>query len=76
MTEHQIKSAKKESFKKFIKEKLNRKASDFLINYKQNENHSKLSKLKIQSVFKFQNYLKSVKLSTKEKRLLFHCEQE
>ena len=71
LTEHQIKSMKKISFKKIIKEKLKIKASEYLFSYKENENRSKLYKLKLKSKFELQKYLKSEKLSTKEKRLLF-----
>ena len=62
---------KKLDFKKLIKEHLKRKASEYLYNYKENENRSKLSQLKAKSKFQFQKYLKSEKLSNKEKRLLF-----
>ena len=50
---------------------MKKKASEYLFSYKENENRSKLSKLKLKSKFELQKYLKSEKLTTKEKRLLF-----
>ena len=47
---------------------MNEKASNFLLNYKPKQNRSKVKNL---TKFSFQNYLKSDKLSTKEKKLLF-----
>ena len=57
---------KKDVFKKFLKDKLNIKATEFLFTYK--EKHSKTKNLKS---FALQTYLKTAKLSTKEKKLLF-----
>ena len=59
---------KKYAFKKYVKQKLNQKASEFLLNYKPNEKRTKLKNLRH---FGFQDYLKTEKLSSREKRLLF-----
>ena len=66
LSEAEIKSMKKDAFKKLIKEKLEQNAFNFLENLK--ENHSKTEKL---TDFKLQNYLISENLSTELKRLLF-----
>ena len=41
LTENEIKSMKKEAFKKFVKQKLKIKATEFLLNYKAKENRTK-----------------------------------
>ena len=65
-SEMNIKNMKKEYFKKLLKSKLHEKAFQFLSQYK--EKHSKTKNLK---TYSFQTYLKSEKISTKEKKLLF-----
>ena len=68
ISDDSIMKMKKETFKKLVKKKLNHKAKEFLFNYKNQENQSKSKNL---NSFSLQNYFKSTKLSTKEKKLLF-----
>ena len=68
LNEDTIKRMKKKSFKKILKEKLKKKASEYLYNYRDKENRSKTKKLKS---FGVQDYLKYNGLSTKEKKLFF-----
>ena len=65
---NQLKKWKKTKFKKLLKEKLNKKASDFLYSQRDREDRSKTKNLKL---FGLQNYLKTTGLSTKEKKILF-----
>ena len=64
--EQDITAMKKDLFKKYVKEKLESKANEFLMNLK--ENHSKTKNL---TNFSLQPYLISEKFTTKEKQLLF-----
>ena len=66
ISEDSIKKMKKGKFKKYLKEKLRKKAVQFLM--KKKEGHSKTENL---NDFNLQNYLKSRELSTKQKKLLF-----
>ena len=66
LLEQDIKAMKKDLFKKYVKEKLESKANEFLMNLK--ENHSKTKNL---TSFSLQPYLISEKCTTKEKQLLF-----
>ena len=59
---------KKDSFKKIVKDKITESAYNFLFYHKSEENRSKIKNL---TSFKLQNYLKTNKLSKKEKKLLF-----
>ena len=68
LSDTSMKTMKKQAFKKLIKGKLNKKATEFLIKCKTKENRSKSKYLKYYS---FQNYLQTNKLSTKDKKLLF-----
>ena len=65
LTEYQIKTLKKEAFKRILKCKLGEKAYEYLLNLK--ENHSKTEHL---LNYKLQDYLLSENLSFKQKRLL------
>ena len=67
-TDIEIKQMKKTYFKKLIKGKLKESATNFLFNHKSDEQRSKIKNLKS---FTLQNYLKTTKLSNKEKKLLF-----
>ena len=66
--EKEIKSMKKSSFKKLIKEKLRMVSTNYLFTYKPEEKRSKIKNLKS---YKLQNYLKSTTFTNKEKKLLF-----
>ena len=66
LTEYQIKTLKKEAFKRILKCKLGEKAYEYLLNLK--ETHSKTEHL---LNYKLQDYLLSENLSFKQKRLLF-----
>ena len=68
INEESIKKMKKAKFKKVLKEKLNKKAPNFLYTQRDREDRSKTKNLKL---FGFQNYLKTTALSTKEKKTLF-----
>ena len=66
LSENQIKNIKNNTFKNIVKKQMKSKAEDFLFTLK--EKHSKTENLQS---FKFQDYLKSNKISTEEKKLLF-----
>ena len=59
---------KKEKFKKLLKNKSFEKSTEFLFNLKNKENRSKSKNL---NSYKFQNYLQTNVLTTKQKQLLF-----
>ena len=67
-TEKEIQKMTKYSFKKLIKNNLNRIAKDSLLNDQIEERKSKIKNL---NSYKIQNYLQTSKLSTKQKKLLF-----
>ena len=66
LSEQSIQSMKKHKFKKYIKEKLHAKATQFL--FKNKSKHSKSNNL---NSFSLQDYVSTEKLNTREKKLLF-----
>ena len=66
-TEKEIQKMTKYSFKKLIKNNLNRIAKDSLLNDQIEERKSKIKNL---NSYKIQNYLQTSKLSTKHKKFL------